>query len=61
MNFEWDLFQFTRTDCLSLAQAVKASPHLHLLHLHRSKLSDESGRLLLAHLLNHPGLHVLGQ
>ena len=61
MNFEWDLFQFTRADCLSLSQAVKAAPHLYHLHLHRSKLSDDSGRVLISHLLDHPGLRVLSE
>ena len=61
MNFEWDLFHFTRADCLSLSQAIKAATNLNHLHFHRSKISDDSARVLISHLLDHPSLCVLGE
>lgn len=61
MNFAWDMFEFTQADCQSLAAAVKASPQLQLLHLHRSKLTDDGARLIISKLLDHPSLQVLGE
>ena len=53
MNFEWGLFEFTKMDCQLLAQAVKATPTLRMLRVHRSKVDNERGRLLISHLLDH--------
>jgi hypothetical protein len=58
MNFEWSLFEFTRTDCVNLAKAVQTS-RLTTLRLHRSQVDDTKGRILLSHLLDHPTLTTL--
>ena len=60
MNFEWGLFNFTNEDCQRLAGAVKASKHLKILRIHHSKIEDKKARLLISHLLDHPGLQTLG-
>lgn len=56
MNFEWGLFQFTARDCLLLAKCVAALKQLKVFRLHRSKLDDDKVRVLISHLLDHPGL-----
>lgn len=56
MNFEWNLFNFTARDCLQLAQCVAACKHLQVFRLHRSKVDDEKVRVLISHILDHPGL-----
>ena len=61
MNFAWSLFEFTMADCQLLAKALKATPTLKVLRLTQSKATDERGRLLVAHLLDHPSLHTLGK
>ena len=61
MNFAWSLFEFTMVDCQLLAKALKATPTLKVLRLTQSKATDERGRLLVAHLLDHPSLHTLGK
>ena len=61
MNFEWSLFEFTKADCHALSKAVKATPTLRVLRLHRSKVADDRGRQLVSHLLDHPSLSILGQ
>ena len=61
MNFAWSLFEFTPVDCQLLAKALKATPTLKVLRLTQSKATDERGRLLVAHLLDHPALHTLGE
>ena len=61
MNFTWSLFEFTTVDCQLLAKALKATPTLKQLRLTQSKATDERGRLVVAHLLDHPALHTLGQ
>lgn len=61
MNFEWSLFEFTDRDCQMLATAVKANKHLETLRIHHSKIEDKKARLLISHLLDHPGLHTLGK
>lgn len=59
MNFEWGLFEFTKTDCLQLAKAVKSATHLKVLCVCHSKITDERARLLISYLLDHPGLTTL--
>lgn len=59
MNFEWSLFEFTKADCHALSKAVKATPTLRVLRLHRSKVADDRGRQLVSHLLDHPSLSTL--
>ena len=56
MNFEWNLFQFTARDCLLLAKCIASLKHLKLFHLHRSKVDDDKVRVLISHILDHPGL-----
>lgn len=56
MNFEWNLFQFTARDCLLLAKCVAACKSLKVLRLHRSKVDDDKVRVLISHILDHPGL-----
>ncbi|XP_076463515.1 dynein regulatory complex subunit 5-like [Babylonia areolata] len=56
MNFEWNLFQFTARDCLQLAQCVAACKTLKVFRLHRSKVDDDKVRVLISHILDHPGL-----
>ncbi|KAJ6666809.1 hypothetical protein lerEdw1_018811 [Lerista edwardsae] len=56
MNFEWNLFEFTYRDCLSLANALKKCPTLKVFKLSRSKVDDDKSRLLIKHLLDHPSL-----
>ncbi|KAK6180922.1 hypothetical protein SNE40_008887 [Patella caerulea] len=56
MNFEWQLFQFTARDCLQLAQSVAAHKNLQVFKLHRSKVDDDKVRVLISHILDHPGL-----
>lgn len=56
MNFEWNLFQFTARDCLQLAQCVAACKALKVFRLHRSKVDDDKVRVLISHILDHPGL-----
>ncbi|XP_003383294.1 PREDICTED: T-complex-associated testis-expressed protein 1-like [Amphimedon queenslandica] len=59
MNFEWGLFNFTDEDCRKLAAAIKATKHLRILRIHHSKVEDKKARLLVSHLLDHPGLQTL--
>lgn len=56
MNFEWNLFQFTARDCLQLAQCVASCKTLKVFQLHRSKVDDDKLRVLICHILDHPGL-----
>ncbi|RUS85485.1 hypothetical protein EGW08_006761 [Elysia chlorotica] len=56
MNFEWNLFQFTSRDCLQLSQCVAACKTLKVFHLHKSKVDDDKVRVLISHILDHPGL-----
>ena len=60
MNFAWSLFEFTTLDCQRLAKALKTTPTLKVLRLTQSKATDERGRLIVAHLLDHPALQTLG-
>lgn len=59
MNFEWTLFQFTARDCLQLAQCVASCKQLKVFKLHRSKVDDDKVRVLISHILDHPGLTEL--
>lgn len=59
MNFEWNMFYFTKKDCQRLCEAVKACHTLNVLHLHRSKLSDENVRLIVNCLMEHPNIEEL--
>ncbi|CAL8317817.1 unnamed protein product [Merluccius merluccius] len=59
MNFEWNLFEFTRRDCESLGKALKSCQTLKVLRLHQSKVDDERCRILARHLLDHPSLREL--
>ncbi len=61
MNFEWNLFEFTKNDCSQLAKFVKGSKQLRALHVCRSKMTDERARLLISQLLGHPTLQTLGK
>jgi Ran GTPase-activating protein (RanGAP) involved in mRNA processing and transport len=56
MNFEWNLFQFTARDCLLLAKCISGLKHLQVFHLHRSKVDDDKVRVLISHILDHPGI-----
>ena len=56
MNFEWNLFQFTARDCLLLAKCIAASKNLTKFRLHQSKVDDDKVRVLISHILDHPGL-----
>lgn len=59
MNFEWNLFNFTARDCLQLAQCVAVCKELKVFRLHRSKVDDDKVRVLISHILDHPGLTEL--
>jgi hypothetical protein len=59
MNFEWNLFQFTARDCLLLAKCIANCKQLKVFQLHRSKVDDDKVRVLISHILDHPGLEEL--
>ncbi len=59
MNFEWNLFQFTARDCLLLAKCITQCKTLKVFRLHRSKVDDDKVRVLISHILDHPGLTEL--
>ncbi|KAK6997922.1 T-complex-associated testis-expressed protein 1 [Biomphalaria glabrata] len=56
MNFEWNFFQFTAKDCLQLSECIAGLPNLKVFRLHKSKVDDEKARVLISHILDHPGL-----
>ena len=56
MNFEWNLFQFTARDCLLLSKCLSLCKNLKVFRLHRSKVDDDKVRVLISHILDHPGL-----
>ncbi len=60
MNFQWSFFEFTNTDCQNVGMAIKATPTLEVFRLRESKVSNEQARVLVLHLLDHPGLTLLG-
>ncbi|XP_075250689.1 dynein regulatory complex subunit 5-like isoform X2 [Convolutriloba macropyga] len=59
LNFEWNLFLFTSTDCLNLSKFVQKCTHLKKLSVQRSKVDDEKVRVMIKHMLNHPNLEEL--
>lgn len=59
MNFEWQLFDFTKRDCRVLAKCVADCRSLRVLHLNRSKIDDDKIRLFISHILDHPTLTEL--
>ena len=61
MNFEWNLFEFTKKDCLNLAKYVKGCGRLRVLRVRRSKMEDDRARQLISHILDHPSLETLGK
>ena len=60
MNFQWNLFEFTSTDCQLLGKALQATPTLQVFRLREAKVNNERGRMLISHLLDHPSLRTLG-
>ena len=61
MNFQWSFFEFTCSDCQNVGIAIKATPSLEVFRLRESKVSNEQTRILVSHLLDHPGLRLLGK
>ncbi|CAH8428789.1 unnamed protein product [Schistosoma turkestanicum] len=59
MNFEWSLFQFTITDCLTLSKAIQKHRCLKVFNLTNSHVNSEQCRMLATHLQNHPTLRYL--
>jgi len=56
MNFEWQLFDFTKRDCQVLAKCVSQCHSLKSLHINWSKVDDDKIRLLISQILDHPSL-----
>ena len=57
MNFDWNMFEFTKKDCQILSKCVQQCRTLRVLHLHRSKIDDLKVRMLIRDgLLDHPSL-----
>ena len=57
MNFDWNMFEFTKKDCQILAKCIQQCKTLRVLHLHRSKVDDLKIRMLIRDgLLDHPSL-----
>ena len=57
MNFDWNMFEFTKKDCQLLAKCVQQCKTLRVLHIHRSKIDDLKIRMLIRDgLLDHPTL-----
>ena len=59
MNFEWQLFDFTKKDCQVLAKCVAQCHTLKSLHINWSKIDDDKIRLFISQILNHPTLTEL--
>lgn len=59
MNFEWQLFEFTKKDCQVLAKCVSQSFTLKCLHINWSKIDDDKLRLFISQILDHPTLTEL--
>ena len=59
VNFEWSLFQFTQKDVQALAKCIAAATQLQSIYIHRSRMDDDKCRLLISHILNHPGLNFI--
>ena len=56
MNFEWQLFEFSKKDCQMLAKCVKNCTWLKSLHINWSKIDDDKLRLFISQILDHPNL-----
>ncbi|XP_063774875.1 dynein regulatory complex subunit 5 [Pseudophryne corroboree] len=56
MNFEWNLFRFTKRDCSLLANTFKTFRNLKVFKLNKSKVDDDRARVLIKSLLDHPSL-----
>lgn len=56
MNFEWQLFEFTKKDCQVLAKCVSQCHTLRSLHINWSKIDDDKIRLFISQILDHPTL-----
>ncbi len=56
MNFEWQLFEFTKRDCLMLSKCVSMCTSLTVLHINWSKIDDDKIRLLISQILDHQSL-----
>ncbi len=56
MNFEWQLFEFTKKDCQLLAKCISQCHTLRSLHINWSKIDDDKIRLFISQILNHPSL-----
>lgn len=59
MNFEWQLFDFTKKDCQSLSKCLAQFSNIKSLHLNWSKIDDDKVRLFISQILNHPSLTEL--
>jgi hypothetical protein len=59
MNFEWQLFDFTKRDCQVLSKCIAQCTTLKKLHLNRSKIDDDKIRLFISQILDHPSLNEL--
>ena len=56
MNFEWQLFEFSKKDCQLLSRCVAHCSSLRSLHLNWSKIDDDKLRLFISQILDHPSL-----
>lgn len=56
MNFEWQLFDFSKKDCQVLAKCVAQCKTLKSLHINWSKVDDDKIRLFISQILKHPSL-----
>jgi hypothetical protein len=56
MNFEWQLFDFTKKDCQVLAKCISQCHSLKSLHINWSKFDDDKIRLFISQILNHSTL-----
>jgi len=56
MNFEWQLFEFSKKDCQLLSKCVQQCHNLRSLHINWSKIDDDKLRLFISQILDHPGL-----
>ena len=59
MNFEWQLFDFTKKDCQSLSKCISQCLTIKSLHLNWSNIDDDKIRLFISQILNHPSLTEL--
>lgn len=59
MNFEWQLFEFTKKDCQSLSKCIAQCHTIKSLHINWSKIDDDKIRLFISQILDHPSLTEL--